>query len=119
MIVPQSIALMLTNTPKQIGPIAYIFFIISKYKNISLRPCTCNILRLMACNGYRDIEIHINGRYNAASNHFSPISVTISGSETAPKLIMQIEVTNIVTLITFLYAATILSSLSCISDSAG
>lgn len=59
------------------------------------------MLRLIACKGYKDIDIHIKGRYVAASYHFVPIKVYIKVSETAPNEIIHTAVTNIVTLITF------------------
>ena len=73
----------------------------------------------MACSGYSDILIHISGRYVAASCHWEPIRQYIKGSETAPKDNIQMLVTNIVVFITFLYAATMRSFSSCISDRAG
>ena len=38
-------------------------------KKISLLPCTCNMFRLIACRGYKDEAMQINGKYIAASCH--------------------------------------------------
>ena len=52
-------------------------------------------------------------------NNRKPIKVYINGSETAPNEIIHNAVTNIVTLITFLYPRTIRSLSSCISAKTG
>ena len=35
---------------------------ISINKKTSLRPCTCNIFKFIACKGYKDIVIHMIGK---------------------------------------------------------